>query len=108
MLIEDPKGHQLFLDRTNSFLMKMIVAILRDFDTEPVSSKLVELGFTVTRIASTGGFLRQGRTTLMIGVEANRVDHAIQVIHDNCSPTVEPYRKRATIFVLNVEHFEKV
>ena len=83
--------------------MKMIVATLRDYDTEAVSNNLVEMGFTVTRIASTGGFLRQGRCTLMVGI-----DDAIQAINDICSPTVEPYLKRATIYVLNVEHFERV
>ena len=88
--------------------MKMIVATLRDYDTEAVSNNLVEMGFTVTRIASTGGFLRQGRCTLMVGIEDMHVDDAIQAINDICSPTVEPYLKRATIYVLNVEHFERV
>ena len=49
--------------------MKMIVAILKDEDTEPVTQALVDLGLCVTRIASTGGILRQGRSTLMVGVK---------------------------------------
>lgn len=88
--------------------MKMIVVILRDEDTVPVSNKMVDMGFNVTRIASTGGFLRQGRSTLMIGMDDESVDHAIQAIHENCSPTVEPYLRRAVIFVLNVEYHEKL
>ena len=88
--------------------MKMIVAILRDQDTIPVSNRMVELGFNVTRIDSTGGFLRQGRSTLMIGLDDEVVDQAIQEINEICSPTVELYLRRAMIFVLDIEHFEKI
>ena len=47
--------------------MKMIVAILQDEDTEAVTQALINSEFCVTEIASTGGFLRQGSSTLMIG-----------------------------------------
>lgn len=89
-------------------MMKMIVAILKDEDTEAVATAMAEMGFSVTRIASTGGFLRQGRTTLMIGVHAEQVDQAIQIIRESCSPTIEPLLRRATVFVLNVDHFEQL
>jgi uncharacterized protein YaaQ len=89
-------------------IMKMIVAILKDDDTEAVSQSLIDMGLCVTRIASTGGFLRQGTSTLILGVEKKKVDEAIQAIHDHCAPTVEPILKRATVFVLNVEHFEQI
>jgi len=88
--------------------MKMIVAILRDSDNEPVSQALISSGFRVTRIASTGGFLRRGSSTLMIGVGDERVDEAIKVIRDNTAPPEEPGAKRATLFVLNVEHFSQI
>jgi uncharacterized protein YaaQ len=88
--------------------MKMIVAILKDEDTESVTEALVGLGLCVTRIASTGGFLRQGRSTLMVGVKGTDVNRAIELINENCAPTVEPIVKRGTVFVLNVEHFEQV
>lgn len=86
----------------------MIVTILRDEDNECVSQSLTNEGLWVTRIASSGGFLRQGRSTLMIGVEADKVDQAIQLINDNCTPSVEPMLRKATVFVLNVEHFEQI
>jgi uncharacterized protein YaaQ len=89
-------------------MKKMIVAILKDEDTEAVVMAMVERGYSVTRIASTGGFLRQGRTTLMIGVGAEQVDQAIQLIRENCAPTIELLLKRATVFVLNVDHFEQL
>jgi len=87
--------------------MKMIVAILKDEDAETVVQALMTSELYVTEIASTGGFLRQGSSTLMIGVDDESVDNAIQIININCSPSVEPMLKRATLFVLNVEHFEQ-
>ncbi len=87
--------------------MKMIVAILQDEDAATVTKALLNSELCVTEIASTGGFLRQGSSTLMIGVEEDAVDGAIHIINNNCTPTVEPMQKRATLFVLNVEHFEQ-
>ena len=87
--------------------MKMIVAILPDEDAESVNQALISSNLCVTEIASTGGFLRQGSSTLMIGVDDNSVDEAIQIINNNCTPSVEPMLKRATLFVLNVECFEQ-
>lgn len=87
--------------------MKMIVAILQDENAETVTEALTKSELCVSEIASTGGFLRQGSSTLMIGVEDGSVDDAIQIINTNCTPTVEPMLKRATLFVLNLEHFEQ-
>lgn len=88
--------------------MKMIVAIVKDEDSEGVSQSLIEGGFRVTRIASTGGFLRKGSTTFMVGVEADHVDEAIEVIRQNCTLSIEPGWKRATLFVLNVDRFTQL
>ena len=90
-----------------AILMKMIVAIVRDEYAEEVAEALVHSKLCVSRIASTGGFLRQGSSTLMIGVEDSNVDQAIQIIAEKCPPSVEPMLRRATLFVLNVEHFEQ-
>lgn len=88
--------------------MKLIVSILRDEDSDPVSQALISDGFRVTRIASTGGFLRRGSTTMMIGVEDDRVDRAIEIVRDNCALSVEPGLKRATLFVLDVNQFTQL
>ena len=88
--------------------MKLIIAIIRDEDSEPVSQALIGGDFRVTRIASTGGFLRRGSTTLMIGVEDAMVDNAIEVVRENCTPALEPGLRRATLFVLNVDRFTQV
>jgi len=87
--------------------MKMIVAILQDEVEEIVIQTLMASELCVTEISSTGGFLRQGSNTLMIGVDDESVDDAIHIININCTPSVEPMLKRATLFVLNVEHFEQ-
>ena len=88
--------------------MKLIIAILSDEDSEVVSQALISNGFRVTRIASTGGFLRRGSTTMMIGLDDDRVDQAIEVVRNNCALTVEPGMKRATLFVLNVDRFTQI
>jgi uncharacterized protein YaaQ len=88
--------------------MKLILTILRDEDSEPVTNALVEAGFRVTRIASTGGFLRRGSTTLMIGVEEEMVDQAFEIVRQRCAPVIETGIRRATLFVLNVDRFTQV
>ena len=87
--------------------MKLLVVVLSDQDCEPVMEGLIESSFRVTRVASTGGFLRRGNTTLFIGTEDERVEEAIHLVRDRaCDPRVTGQR-RATLFSLNVEHFEQ-
>jgi uncharacterized protein YaaQ len=88
--------------------MKMIIAIIGDHDNEAVSQGLIQAEFRVTRIASTGAFLRRGSSTLMIGVEDDKVDAAIQVIRERTTSTGETGVKRATLFVLNVAHYSQI
>ncbi len=85
--------------------MKLIIAILRDVDNDPVSHALTAASFRVTLIASTGGFLRRGSITLLIGVEDEQIETALEVIRKNVGPATEPNQRRATIFVLPVDKF---
>ena len=87
--------------------MKLILAIVRNSDTDSVTQGLTSAEFRVTRIASTGGLLRRGMTTLLIGVEAEQVDAAIRIFHQTCTPAVGG-EKRATIFVVPVDRFEQI
>ena len=87
--------------------MKMIIAILRDVDSEPVTQALTAGKFRVTRIASTGGLLRRGVTTLLIGVDDGKVEAAIQVLKETCCTAPEG-EKRATVCVVPVAKFEQV
>ena len=86
-------------------MKKLIIAIIRDDDNERVSAKLTDEDFRVTQIASTGGFLRSGRSTLLIGVEDDRVPCALEILRENCTAARGPQEKRATVFVLNVDEF---
>jgi uncharacterized protein YaaQ len=86
--------------------MKLILAIVRDSDSDSVTQGLTGADFRVTRVASTGGLLRRGMTTLLIGLEAEQVDAAIQIFHKTCTPADDG--KRATIFVVPVDRFEQI
>jgi len=88
--------------------MKLIVAILRDIDQDPVSNSLVEANFRVTQVSSTGGFLRRGSSTLMIGVDEDKVDDAIQLIRTHLDPSGSSESKKATLFVLDVDHYTQI
>jgi uncharacterized protein YaaQ len=88
--------------------MKLIIAIIKDEDNDAVSRALTKEKFRVTFIASTGGFLRSGRSTLLIGVEDDQVEEALNVIRKSCKKPDESQGKRATIFVLNVNQFTQL
>ncbi len=87
--------------------MKLMLAIVRDADSDPVTQALTSAEYRVTRVASTGGLLRRGMTTLLIGLEAEQVDGAIQVLRQTCTPPAEG-EKRATIFVVPVDRSEQI
>jgi uncharacterized protein YaaQ len=87
--------------------VKLVIAIIRDVDAGAVIEQLVTREYRVTRVASTGGFLRRGNVTLLIGVEKQQVQPVIDVLRDTCSPP-EPGQHRATIFVVDAPHFEQV
>ena len=106
--------------------MKMITAIVNRKDSNEVCRALMEAGFYFTKMASTGGFLTAGNTTLMIGTESGQVDRAIGIIRSHCSRRVEPVTPMAhaasqtashptevtvggaIVFVTAVEQFEKM
>ncbi len=88
--------------------MKLIIAILQEEDTANVSQALLEAGFRVTKIASTGGFLRKGSATILMGVAEERLEEALGLIREHCASPAEPAIKRGTVFVLPVERFEQL
>lgn len=109
--------------------MKLVFAIVNNEDGNLVMRELNKEGFSVTKMASTGGFLRAGNTTLLVGTEAENVQKVVEVISKHSMKrkqivfTPEPYlggamdyssfpeeieTGGATIFVVDVEHFEKV
>jgi len=88
--------------------MKLILAIIKDADNDRVSRGLTDENFRVTYIASTGGFFRSGRSTLLIGVEPDRVQRALDLIRENTTKPENSSEKQATEFVLDVEEYSQL
>ncbi|MDD2447218.1 MAG: cyclic-di-AMP receptor [Tissierellia bacterium] len=108
--------------------MKLIIAIVQDQDSPSLVQDLTNKEYRVTKLASTGGFLKAGNTTLLIGVEDNQVDEVTQIIEDNCKTrdfttsllsvttpgdTYMPYPLLvkvggASVFVIDVEKYLRV
>jgi len=88
--------------------MKMIMAILVDSDSNAVLKTLHDAGYPMTVIDSTGGLLKRGTSTLVAGVNDNQVDTVINLINQECSLSVNPIKKRATIMVFDLDHFEQI
>lgn len=86
--------------------MKMIIAVLKDSDSDAVTQGLTSSEFRVTRVASTGGFFKKGTVTLFVGVDDDKVDAAILVMKDKTTPVSG--EKRLTVFVVPVERFEQI
>lgn len=87
--------------------MKMIIVIVKDNEADALTRAMTSAEYRVTRIASTGGFLRSGVATLLIGVEDAQVDSAIKVVRETVAAGGSG-EKRATLFVVPVARFEQV
>jgi uncharacterized protein YaaQ len=106
--------------------MKLVIAIVQDQDSEAAVQALTERGHRVTRLATTGGFLRRGNTTLLVGAEDEQVEGVLDALRKKCrrrtvfttlvsetpmmlpSSVVEVEVGGATVFVLDMERFEQV
>ena len=86
--------------------MKMIVAIIERHNAEPISQELISANFRVTRLASTGGFLREGETTLMVGVDDHDVESVLKIFRDFFPRN--PEKRQATLYVLNMKNITRV
>ena len=69
--------------------MKLIVAIVQDYDTDRLLRAVSEVGLRATRIASTGGFLRTGNTTVLMGVSDEQLGSGLAAIHGSCCSRIE-------------------
>jgi uncharacterized protein YaaQ len=109
--------------------MKLILAIVQEKDSRRLMEALVAAEFQATMLASTGGFLREGNATVLIGTEENKVDDVLAVIQKTCRvreqlvsplpPVVEPVDSYisypvkvqvggAIVFVLDVTRMAKI
>jgi len=64
--------------------VKLLLTIVQDADAAGLQDALAKQGLQSTKLASTGGFLREGNTTLLIGVDDDDVGRVTTVIHDTC------------------------
>lgn len=86
----------------------MIMVIVEDHFSDATSTALINANFRVTRLASTGGFLREGSTTLMVGIEDDHLESALDLIREQIPESEDPNQFRATIYVLNVKDYRRV
>ena len=88
--------------------MKLMIIIVHDSDSEDVIQALVQKDYRVTRMSSTGGFLRRGNSTLLVGCEDQQVDPVIELLKETCPPPREGNQYRATIFVVDMPYYAKI
>ena len=107
--------------------MKLVLSIVSNEDASKVMKALVKNRYMVTKLATTGGFLMSGNTTMLIGVEDEQVQDVVDIIKSESSvrtkllpnsfvsefglissQPIEVKVGGGTIFVLDVEQFFKV
>jgi uncharacterized protein YaaQ len=109
--------------------MKLVTAIVHNEDAANLVDALLEKEYRATRLHSSGGFLKQGNATILVGVEDDQVDAVLELVSANCQarrqfvnpmpPIMEPGEfympypvevevGGATVFVLPVERFERL
>lgn len=108
--------------------MKMIFAIVQDKDSNRLSAEFVDANIQATKLSTTGGFLKAGNTTFIIGIADERVDEVLKIIKETSHTReqfmtppvsldntvggestypVEVQVGGATVFVLPVDQFHR-
>lgn len=107
--------------------MKLVIAIVQDEDSENLIRSLNENNFKVTKISSTGGFLKAGNVTILAGIEDEELDKFMRILEENSKTrevkrTIQPVNipgqamipvpitvkvGGATIFVTDVVDFKR-
>ena len=94
--------------------MKLIIAVVQNEDADNVVDALLEAEYRATRLASTGGFLRRGNTTIMIGVQDEQVDPVLDLIRGQArsrqsgEANASIQTAAATVFVLDLEDYQRL
>jgi len=109
--------------------MKLVVAIVHNEDAGVLVDALLEREFRATRLHSSGGFLKQSNATVIVGVEDDEVEEVLGIVRENCHARTQVVNPRppimepgeffmpyplevevggATVFVLDVERFERL
>ena len=107
--------------------MKLLIAIINSDDSHAVLGEITKAGFYATKLSTTGGFLKAGNLTLLMGVEDDKVDSLLELLRKNCrkreeiTPIIPTYAAEmvsaipvkitvggATVFVIDVDQFHKM
>jgi len=106
--------------------VKLILAVVEDDDAARLMDTLIENDFSATKLASTGGFLLRGNTTLLIGVDDEKVQQVLDIVKATCvrrkkllpqasseiptsmSMPIEVESGGAAVFVLTVDQFRRI
>jgi uncharacterized protein YaaQ len=109
--------------------VKLIVAVVHNEDARVLIDALLAHEFRATWLHSSGGFLKQSNATILVGVDDTKVQDVTDLIRDNCHsrtqtvspipPIMEPGEffmpyplevevGGAVIFVLPIDHFERI
>ncbi len=96
-------------------MKKLVIAVIQNEAADGVVDALLEAEFRATRLASTGGFLRRGNTTLMIGADEDQVDLVLDLIRRHARSAAAPVdtgdgpqAAAATVFVLDLEEYQRL
>jgi uncharacterized protein YaaQ len=109
--------------------VKLLVAVVHNEDARVLIDALLKHEFRATWLHSSGGFLKQSNATILVGVDDEKVDQIVALIHENCKartqtvspipPIMEPGEffmpypievevGGAVIFVLPIDRFERI
>lgn len=100
--------------REQESVKKLIIAVVQNEDADNVVDALLEDEFRATRLASTGGFLRRGNTTLMVGADEGQIDRILDLVRSNARSSNAPAEgsevqsAAATVFVLDLEDYQRL
>ncbi|MHB0857238.1 MAG: cyclic-di-AMP receptor [Anaerolineae bacterium] len=110
-------------------ITKLVVSIVHTDDADQLTSALRDAGFSSTKISTTGGFLREGNATILVGTEEENIPRVLEIVRRNCHtrtqyvnplpPVMEPgelYMPNpvevqvggAVVFVLEVERLVRL
>lgn len=108
--------------------MKLVIGIINSDDSNELLNEITKSGFQATKLSTSGGFLKIGNTTVLVGVEDEKVDEVIEIFKNCCSrrtkmiPAAPPFMGEgfisaapvevtiggATLFVVDVDKFLKL
>ncbi len=108
--------------------MKLLIGIVNSDDANELLNEMNKSSFQATRLSTSGGFLKTGNVTFLVGVEDERVDELIDIFKECCSrrtqmvPTAPPFIGEgflsaapveitiggATIFIMDIDKFLKI